>query len=189
MDIYLACALTHVPRVEFDDYVEFIHTLAHSLETQVPARVRYALRHSDPQLADRPFKERARLCYLWDREMVESADVVVAEATYPSTGLGIELQIAASRSTPIVLCFNQQEEHRVRPVAYANPDHSRHQLQVGDGFVSLMALGIPSIFRVIGYSRSASDVTEITKVVGLIRNEAANSPSNLGTPTALSEGH
>jgi hypothetical protein len=35
---------------------------------------------------------------------------------------------------------------------YENPDHSRHNLQVGDGFVTLMALGVPTIFKVMRYS-------------------------------------
>jgi hypothetical protein len=32
-----------------------------------------------------------------------------------------------------------------------NPDHSRHSLQVGDGYVTLMALGVPTIFKVVRY--------------------------------------
>jgi hypothetical protein len=36
--------------------------------------VKYALVNSDPQLSTKPFEERAKLCYLWDREMVEESD-------------------------------------------------------------------------------------------------------------------
>ena len=63
----------------------------------------YALVNSDPQLASKPFEERARLCYLWDRNMVEQAELIIAEASFPSTGLGIEMQIAESKGTPIIL--------------------------------------------------------------------------------------
>jgi len=38
----------------------------------------------------------------------------VAEASFPSTGLGIELQIASERSIPIVLCFGDWVVTRLR---------------------------------------------------------------------------
>ena len=56
---------------------------------------------SDPQLAEKPPKERASLCYTWDRRMVEEADLVIAEASFPSTGLGIELQIADTEDVEV----------------------------------------------------------------------------------------
>jgi hypothetical protein len=57
------------------------------------------------------------------------------------TGLGIQLQIAESNGTPIILCFRDFGSNKVETVSYENPDHSRHTLQVGEGFVTLMALG------------------------------------------------
>ncbi len=106
MKIYLACGLTHVPRDMFSDHCDFLHKLAERLRSE-PARheVKYALIDSDPQLGEKPFAERARLCYLWDREMVGEADLVIAEASFPAIGLGIELQIAEANDTPILLCF------------------------------------------------------------------------------------
>lgn len=71
MNIYIACGLTHVPRIEFGEYVAFITGLASHLSRMPAVKVKYALRDSDPQLAEKPFEERARLCYLWDKEMVE----------------------------------------------------------------------------------------------------------------------
>ena len=95
MRIYIACGLTHVPRPLFANYAKFIHSLANSLREEPKGHeVKYALVDSDPQLATKPFDERARLCYVWDREMVEQAEVVIAEASFPSTGLGIEMQLA-----------------------------------------------------------------------------------------------
>lgn len=152
MNVYIACGLTHVPRDEFQKYVAFIHGLASHLKDECGASVRYALRDSDPQLAEKPFGDRARLCYLWDREMVEWADVIVAEASYPSIGLGIELQIAENKDIPIILCFEKLREHRALPVQYDSLEHGRHSLQIGEGFVSLMALGLPSVLRVVPYS-------------------------------------
>jgi hypothetical protein len=97
MKIYIACGLTHVPRNLFREHTSFIHQLASELRrTDDAHEVRYALVNSDPQLAAKPFGERARLCYLWDRDMVEQADLVIAELSFPSTGVGIEMQIATA---------------------------------------------------------------------------------------------
>jgi len=177
MKIYIACGLTHVPRHEFSDYVTFIHDLAEHLTGTCSARVKYALRDSDPQLAEKPFEDRARLCYLWDREMVEWADVVVAEASFPSTGLGIELQLAGAKETPIVIAFRQAEAHRAAPVQYETPDKSVHTLQLGEGYVSLMALGLPSVFKVQPYSGASDAYPAIARAVELFaRTTGADTP-------------
>ncbi|MCA6124656.1 hypothetical protein J6500_22580 [Bradyrhizobium sp. WSM 1704] len=169
MKIYIACALTHVPRSRFDEHVAFIHQLADALRSSGHAsQVRYALVDSDPQLAARPSSERPRLCYLWDRAMVEEADLVVAEASFPSTGLGIELQLAESRGIPIVLCFRDFGTNKVDSQTYENPDHTQHELQVGEGFVTLMALGIPTIFRTIQYSEREQGIEQVIDAVSAV---------------------
>jgi hypothetical protein len=96
--IYLACGLSHIPRDLFSDYAAYLHRLAQALRTiRNDCTVKYALLNSDPQLAEKPPDDRASLCYAWDRRMVEEADIVVADASFPSTGLGVELQIADTR--------------------------------------------------------------------------------------------
>lgn len=168
MNIYLACGLTHVPRELFPKYVAFIHELAAQLTHSVGAEVKYALRDSDPQLAGKPPHEKPRLCYVWDRQMVEWADVVVAECSYPSTGVGIELQIAEQSGTPIVICFEDSKATEAPPIEYKNPGGSLHQLQIGEGHVTLMALGMPTVFRVISYIESRDGIAKILQAVALI---------------------
>jgi hypothetical protein len=97
--------------------------------------------------------------------MVERADLVIAEASYPSIGLGIELQIACSASIPLILCFQRDSEHKATPVEYVNPDRHRHMLQIGEGYVTLMALGLPNIREVIGYSDEHEGLRLIVDVV------------------------
>lgn len=152
MNIYIACGLTHIPRDLFAAHVLYIHDLAKSLQ-RIPrvSQVRYALVDSDPQLALRPSEERASLCYVWDRKMVESADLVIADASFPSTGLGVELQIADNKCIPIIMLIGHYGQNQMSPVRYANPDKALHELQIGEGIVSLMALGIPSLRRKISY--------------------------------------
>lgn len=169
MKIYIACALTHVPRPLFAEYSAFIHALAAALvATEPPHQVKYALVDSDPQLATKPRDERARLCYLWDREMVGGAELLIAEASFPSTGLGIELEIAAQKSTPIIMCYRNFGNNQMAPISYRNPDESDHDLQIGDGFITLMALGIPSVLKAIQYSDAADGIAKILGSVALI---------------------
>ena len=42
--------------------------------------------------------------------------------------------------------------NRVATAHYQNPDYSEHDLQVGEGIVSLMALGLPTIRKTVPYS-------------------------------------
>jgi hypothetical protein len=169
MKIYLACALTHVPRQLFNGYVAYLHRLARALhEIGSGCTVKYALVNSDPQLAEKPCNERASLCYAWDRRMVEEADLVVADASFPSTGRGVKLQIAHARGPPIIMLVGDYGTNRVKTVYYEDPDPSQHDLQVGEGMVSLMALGVPSIRCKIGYSvhETAIDLcVEAVKVI------------------------
>ena len=170
MKTYIACGLTHVPRSLFDEHASFIHQLAKALRDQYSdADVKYALINSDPQLSAKPAAERARLCYLWDRAMVEEADLVIAEASFPSTGLGIEMQLAESRGIPIILCFRDFGTNKASSQSYENPDHSRHELQIGQGFVTLMALGIPTIFRTIQYFGPTDGIARVIETVDSLR--------------------
>jgi hypothetical protein len=168
MKIYIACALTHVPRNHFEEYVAFQHRLAETLSGEGHS-VKYALVNSDPQLASKPFGDRARLCYLWDSKMVQEADVVVAECSFSSIGLGIELQIAATEETPVIIAFHDFDDNRASPVQYRNPDATDHELQIGDGFVSLMALGIPTVFKVHRYESPDDGIQQIVESVRLLR--------------------
>lgn len=149
LKIYIACSLTHVPRDFFDEYVNTIHNFAIHLKE---FDVKYALVNSDPQLNEIPSNEKAKYCYLWDRKMVEESDVIIAEASFPSIGLGIELQIAEARNIPIILLYNESQSHKALPVAYTNPDKNEYSLQIGEGYVSLMALGLPNILKIIPYT-------------------------------------
>lgn len=97
--------------------------------------------------------------------MVEEADLVVAEASYPSIGLGIELQIAEAKGIPLIICYERTEAKRSQIKFYENPDHKRHELQIGDGFVSLMALGLPNLLSVLPYSEEKEFMAEILRLV------------------------
>jgi len=160
----------HVPRPLFHEYSGFIHSLAAATRSSNAGHtVKYALVDSDPQLSAKPSNKRARLCYTWDKQMVEAADLVVAEGSFPSLGLGIELQMAAAKDTPIILCFRDfKGENRAPPIDYENPDHTKYHLQIGEGYISLMALGIPSVSRVLKYSDPEDGIKQVVGAIDLL---------------------
>lgn len=173
MRIYIGCGLTHAPRDRFAEYVVFIHQLAAELRAQPNNhQVRYALVDSDPQLASKPYDDRAQLCYLWDRRMVQEAELVIAEASHPSLGLVIELQVAEQAGISIIIAFQKFPANKSGPALYRNPDLSEHSLQIGEGYVSLMALGIPSVTRVIGYEQTADGVSAIIETVATLDRQS-----------------
>jgi hypothetical protein len=166
MRVFISSALTHVPREVFAEYVAFLHHLSQRLENSNHGiEVEYALRNSDPQLAQREKSDRAKLCYEWDSKMVERADILIAECSFPSIGVGIELQIAKQRAIPTVICYSDFGMNRAKPVAYTNPDRRTHDLQIGDGFVTLMALGMPMITDIVKYRHPDEGVERLLKLV------------------------
>ena len=78
------------------------------------------------------------------------------------------MQIAETKGTPIILCFRDFGKNRVKSLSYANPDHTHHALQVGEGFVTLMALGVPTIFRSIQYFDRDDGIKRIIEAVNMI---------------------
>lgn len=175
MKIYVACGLTHVPSDDFAEYVETIHGIANDVLNFVPdSEVKYALVNSDPQLSERKAEDKAKLCYIWDRHMVEEADLVIAEASFPSTGLGIELQIAEMHGTPVVLLYRDFGHNRAPHKSYKNPGSpGTHELQVGEGFITLMALGLPNVFKVAQYDSREDCLTVVRQTLALLINSQA----------------
>lgn len=148
INVYLACALTHVPKSLFEEYAIDIHNLAFKLKNDQFA-VKYALTDSDPQLSSISKNKQAKTCYEMDKAMVLSSDIIIAECTYASIGLGIELQIAATEGIPIILCH--KDTNKAEKKRYLNPDNNRYDLQIGEGYISLMALGLPTVKAAFEY--------------------------------------
>lgn len=163
--LYLACALTHVPREQFKAYSEYLHSLAATIERDCKVSVFYALKHSDPHMGTLPFGQRAKYCYSRDIELVESADILLAECTFPSIGLGIELQASVIGNKPLILIFDGSSSHQALPVRYKNPDESEYDLQIGDGHITLMALGLPNVRCVIRHGMTDGDYSAIISEV------------------------
>lgn len=65
------------------------------------------------------------------------------------------MQITESKDIPLIICYERSEARRSKTKLYENPDHHTHHLQVGEGFISLMALGLPNVFSIVPYSEES----------------------------------
>ena len=103
--------------------------------------------------------------------MVETADLLIVEASFPSTGLGIEMQIAEGKDIPVIICFKDYGINKAEPVTYENPNHEKFNLQIGKGYVSLMALGMPGIFKVLEYHNPDLSILDIAEMVKILASK------------------
>lgn len=142
--IYIACSLTHVKKEYFDEYTSFIKELSNELE-KIGIECKYALRDSDPMLSEYKKEDRAKLCYKWDRNMVTESDLVIAEASFPSIGLGMELEIANHAEIPIALIYREFEDCYAENKEYTLGSDKSYSLEIGNRIVSVMAQGCPAI--------------------------------------------
>ncbi|QGP38809.1 hypothetical protein [Piscirickettsia salmonis] len=140
----------------FANYSNHIKQLALWLK-QKKYSVKYALEDSDPQLSLIEKGEQPALCYKWDKEMVEKSDVILADVTFPSIGLGIEMQIAAENDIKLILMHSSDWSECADDKKYETEEHQHYHVQIGSDNISLMALGLPNVFGVINY-RSKEDL-------------------------------
>lgn len=150
--VYVSCAMTHVSASAFSEYSSLVREIGAVLAKEFACDVKYALKDSDPQLEEYPSESRPALCYAWDRKMVQESDLVVAEVSFPAIGVGHELQMAAERGIPIVLLYRVDGyERKAEEKPYIGEDQKPHKVQIGNGVVSIMAQGNPSVVAEIAY--------------------------------------
>lgn len=170
MKIYLASALTHVPSKYFYQYTEDLHRIAEVLKHDLCVQIKYALIDSDPKLIEYNDEDKARLCYEWDKEMVVNSDLIIAESSFPSTGLGTEIQIAEQNNIPVILFYKNFTDNVEAPKHYTNPDKKEHQLQIGNGIISLMLRGNPAVILTIEYK-------DIESLISTLKNTIIKMPT------------
>ncbi len=96
--VYLGCALHNAP----EEYRASIEILQDLIET-FPETELLKFKSKPTELGDFTSKE----IYEYDREMVSSADIMIAEASNPSLGLGMETMIAIQREIPVHIIHHE----------------------------------------------------------------------------------
>lgn len=150
-NIYISCALTNLKPGIFKPYSDFIKNIALGLKNK-GYQVTYALENSDPQLANYPDNKKPSLCYIWDKEMVENADLILADVSFPSIGVGIELQLACNRNVPIILSHSDFWTEPAQKKQYQTESGKTCNVQIGQNSISLMALGLPNVKNICTYN-------------------------------------
>jgi len=168
--VYVGCALTHVPKVVFDEYCGFIRSIAQLLEEKYCVRVKYALEDSDPFLPEYAPAERPKMCYIWDRRLVEESSILIAEVSFPSMGIGIELQVAEQNSIPVILLYRDFGFNRAEGKKYKTRDDRTHELQIGNKIVSIMAQGNPSVIKEIFYSTYSDCLNSLNVLLSQVKH-------------------
>lgn len=170
--VYIATALTHVKRDLFDEYVSFIIDLAKNIEQSFSIPCKYALRDSDPKLSKYRPEERPRLCYLWDRDMVENAKFIIAEVSFPSTGVGMEIEIANQKGIPILLVYREFKSCKAEVKNYRLASGEIHVLEIGNRIASVMVQGCPSIIHEIEYKDSDDGIKKTINYLSSLKIES-----------------
>ncbi len=106
LQIYLGCGLSH----STDEFKAYIEQLRSELEKQA---IVFKFRGFDPPLSE---------AFLWDTNCVRRSNVLVADFTYPSTGLGMECGIAIEQRKPIIaLADDATAAERILPFGNQDP--------------------------------------------------------------------
>ena len=76
-----------------------------------------------------------------------------------------DFSAAEYSNIPIIMLVGELGINRVEKVKYQNPDNKFNHLQIGEGIVSLMALGIPSVKRIVPYKHFSKAVNDVIKLI------------------------
>lgn len=159
--VFIGSALTHLPLKVFDEYKSLIIDIANLVETTFECKATHALENSEPVLLNYKKKQRPTECYKMDRKHVEQCDLFIAEASFPSTGLGQELQIAETNKKPIILIYRNYINNLAEEKNYKNKSGDNHSVEIGNRIVSVMAQGNPAIIKEIYYDSSKECIKQL----------------------------
>lgn len=96
-----------------------------------------------------------------DRELVEQCDLFIAEASFPSTGLGQELQIAEANKKPVILIYRDYACNIAEKKDYKTKSGDSHSIEIGNKIVSVMVQGNPAVIKEIPYSSTEDCIKEL----------------------------
>jgi hypothetical protein len=163
--VYIGSALTHLPSAIFSEYKTLIVGIADMIEDIFQCKVRYALEDSDPFLPKYNIPKRPAECYRMDRELAEQCDLFIAEASFPSTGLGQELQIVAYNNKPAILIYKNYGNNLAEKKDYRTKSGEGHTIELGNKIVSVMVQGNPAIKREILYKNKDECIQQVKEFI------------------------
>ena len=130
--VYLGCALSNSPQ-DFKDQVEHLRG-----EIEPYATVLKFLGLKHPSLSD---------AFLWDLNCVRRCDLMVADMTYPSIGLGLEFGVALENRKPIIaIADDKLAPERILPFGYWDPLFFKFRYRSTEDAVQFVIAKIKQLF-------------------------------------------
>ncbi|MEK6959166.1 MAG: hypothetical protein AABW59_03925 [archaeon] len=147
--VFIGSAVTHVPDVFFEEYKELIVELSKLLETKYLCKAKHSLKKDDSRLSYIEKHKTAADCYKKCVEDIKASKLMIAEISFPSIGLGQEIEIASQNKIPIIVLFK---------------DYFGREPQ-GELIVSRMALGNPLVVHQIKYKTTKEAIGELESIL------------------------
>lgn len=130
--VYLGCALTHAPETFLND----ITYIRQQLDPYADVLDFLGLHH--PNIGD---------AFQYDINCVRRADLLVANMTYPSLGLGMEFGVAVETRKPIVtLADDKIAPERLLAWGYWDPLHFKLRYKTPDEAAQFVIAKIQELF-------------------------------------------
>lgn len=134
--IFIASCVTHSPNVFFEEYKNLIIEIANLLETKYSCKTHHSIKKEDSRLSYIEKHKTAQECYTKCVKDIKESKLLIAEISFPSIGIGQEIEIASQNQIPIIVLFKD----------FFNRESKKELV------VSRMALGNPSIIHQIQYT-------------------------------------
>lgn len=107
--VYFGCALSHAPK----EFIRDIEKIKKALRKRVEVFDFLGLEH--PSISD---------AYQYDTNCVRRCDVIIANITYPSLGLGMEMGVALENKKPMITIIDDKTKTtRFLISGYVDPYH------------------------------------------------------------------
>ena len=78
----------------------------------------------DKKLLEEDKKLPSEQIYMREHHLIEQADLIIAEASRPSLGVGTEIAYALSINKPVLILISTQYEDRISPMIKGNPSET-----------------------------------------------------------------
>lgn len=150
MDLFLCCSMTNVPNKFFNNYSKTISNL-HSFIESFGHNVSNALRDNSPYDSSLDDFENAKVCYEWHKSRIEKSNLVIAEVSFPSIGVGIELESANQFNIPIILIYDKILAIKADVKEYEATGDLIKNTNITHPNISSMALGLKQAKELVGY--------------------------------------
>ncbi len=115
MKVYFACSITGGRRDQavYEKFVTYIESLGHTVLNSVITKKDVEL--NDGEITAREIFER-------DTGWIKESDVLIAEVSTPSHGVGFEIAFALTINKPVFCCYSA--DRTVSKMILGNPHHS-----------------------------------------------------------------